>query len=656
MRMRWGLGPVFAFESLIAARRWQVYALRSIYVGLLLVGLTLTWGPSDRTINSLAEAAAIGRLFLLTVIAVQLAMVLLAAPAATAGAICVDKARGTLLHAFVTDLTDREIVLGKLGARLAPVLALMAYGLPVLALGSFLGGIDLAAAVGAELVTAGVAILCCTLALMTSVWARKPHQALLLAYTLVGLWVGFVPALIVIFRIGPPTTIAELVLDMSNPILAAFAPRSSRPSWPVGLREQVVFFLATLLISMVLIGLASWWLRPTVLTQSNRPQKRQRPGAPARLLDYLPGPPLDSNPVLWREWHRKRPSRWTGRFWTAYAIISTLASLYVLGWYYDWWGNGLVGSGIHVLAAQVNAWQVAIGLLLLSVSAATTLAEERDRGSLDVIMATPLTTREIVWGKWWGTFAMVPRLAILPIWVTAGASMVTDGGIGLVLMIGLILSYAAAITSLGLAVATWVPRLGRVITVSVMAYVLVAVGWPLALQALPTLPGLPDDPFRLATELGRPLPREPVLRHLRDDRVGVPVVVWRPIPTPTWGSGPPLAHDDPTWPLIWIGVYSAIALILAFATLRTFDRCLGRVPESRQDGLRGGPPAAPKPRRPDTLARVPAGVVHWIDDSRKVHRGGLESSGVGPGFSEGPTVITWAQLWARESSEGQEPL
>ena len=52
-----GLGPVFAFESLIAMRRWQTYALRCVYVGLLLVGLTLTWGPSDRTIRTLAAAA-----------------------------------------------------------------------------------------------------------------------------------------------------------------------------------------------------------------------------------------------------------------------------------------------------------------------------------------------------------------------------------------------------------------------------------------------------------------------------------------------------------------------------------------------------------------------------------------------------------------------
>jgi len=595
MKMRWGPGPVFAFESLIAARRWQVYALRSIYIGVLLLGLTLTWGPSDRILNSPAEAAAIGRLFFLTVISVQLAMVLLAAPAATAGAICVDKARGTLLHAFVTDLTDREIVLGKLGARLLPVLALMAYGLPVLALGSFLGGIDLEAAIGAELVTAGAAILCCALALLTSVWARKPHQALLLAYALVGLWVGFVPAVIVLFRLGPPKTTADLVLDMSNPIFAAFAPEFFPPSGSVGLLEQVVFFLTTFVIASGLVALASWRLRPTVLAQANRPQKRQRRGTPARLVDYLPGPPLDSNPVLWREWHRKRPSLWTGRFWTAYAILSTLASLYVIGWYYFWWGDGLIRSGIHAVAAQVNAWQVAIGLLLLSVSAATTLAEERDRGSLDVIMTTTLTSREIVWGKWWGTFAMIPRLAILPIWVSAGAAMITDGGIGLVLMIGLILSYAAAITSLGLAVATWVPRLSRVITISVMAYVLVAVGWPLLLRLLPSLPV-----FRTA-------PWEP-----NWDGLGFASPFFGIYATTEWasrwsyaslntysglGSGPPLAHGDPSWPLIWIVVYSAIALILALATLRTFDRCLGRVPESRSllrdpDHTLSRPPAA----------------------------------------------------------------
>ena len=575
MHLTLGLGPVFAYESLIAARRWQIYALRSCYVGLMLLGLTLAWGPSDLPLNSPAEAAAVGRLFFLTVIAVQLAVVLLAAPAATAGAICVDKARGTLLHAFVTDLTSREIVMGKLGARLAPVLCLMAYGLPVLALGSFLGGIDLVAAVGAELVLVGVAVLCCSLAMLTSVWARKPHQALLTAYIVVGLWVGLAPTWTILVRSRrPPTTITDFILDLSNPVFATFAQELPLPSESMALVAQVAFFLASLLIARTLIGLASWRLRPVVLAQANRPQKREPPGAPARLVDYLPGPPLDANPVLWREWHRKKPSRWTGRFWMTYAIASTLASLYVLGWYYYWWGEGLISSGIHLVAAQINAWQVAIGLLLLSVSAATTLAEERDRGSLDVIMTTPLTSREIVWGKWWGTFAMIPRLAILPIWVTAGASMITDGGLGLVLMIGLILAYAAAITSLGLAAATWIPRLGRVITASVMAYVLVAVGWPIALRVLPDLPAFRALPFQPQTNWDG--------LSLASPFFGIYATTERATRW-SYGShdnvyGPPLARNDPSWPLIWIAFYSAIALILTFATLRTFDRCLGRVP------------------------------------------------------------------------------
>ena len=75
-------------------------------------------------------------------IGVELALVMLAAPAATAGAICLDRARGTLAHMLMTDLSDAEIVLGKLAARLLPVFALVACSWPVMAISSLLGGID----------------------------------------------------------------------------------------------------------------------------------------------------------------------------------------------------------------------------------------------------------------------------------------------------------------------------------------------------------------------------------------------------------------------------------------------------------------------------------------------------------------------------------
>src|SRR5262249_61024307 len=58
--------------------------------------------------------------------------------------------------------------------------------------------------------------------------------------------------------------------------------------------------------------------------------------------------------------------------------------------------------------------QVTFGLLVLSAVAPLSMAEERQRGSLDVVVATPLSTRAIVLGKWWGTFRLVPLLALGP--------------------------------------------------------------------------------------------------------------------------------------------------------------------------------------------------------------------------------------------------
>src|SRR5262245_35245033 len=109
---RFGLGPVFAYEWLTASRRWQGYALRSLFVFMLLAALGGTWAgrPEARRGLSLRETADVGESFFLAVVGTQLTLVLLAAPAATAGAICLDRARGTLAHMLVTDLTASEIV------------------------------------------------------------------------------------------------------------------------------------------------------------------------------------------------------------------------------------------------------------------------------------------------------------------------------------------------------------------------------------------------------------------------------------------------------------------------------------------------------------------------------------------------------------------
>src|SRR5262245_43620817 len=144
MGMRCGLGPVFVLECLTASRRWQLYASRCLLVGGLLGGLALVWvnrshGQDPTTIQGLAE---VGRTFHPAIMAVELVLALVVVPAATAGAVCQEKARGGLLLMLVTDLSSAEIVLGKLASRLAAVLGVVACGLPVLAAATNLGGVD----------------------------------------------------------------------------------------------------------------------------------------------------------------------------------------------------------------------------------------------------------------------------------------------------------------------------------------------------------------------------------------------------------------------------------------------------------------------------------------------------------------------------------
>src|SRR6516165_565962 len=300
--MRIGLGPVFIYEWLTTSRRWQMYALRGLFVAILLGALAVVWlselddGPQP----SRKRLAQVGEHFFYAIIGTQLALVLMAAPAATAGSICLDKARGGLVHLLITELSDAEIVLGKLAGRLVPVLGITAASLPVLFLGILLGGIDPQALLGAYLVTFGVAVLGCTLALTLSIWCAKSYEVLLTVSLIV----------ILAMLAGPIGSLATLSwkvpapswLWMMNPFVVAFAPYYSPGT--SDLTEPLEFLTAALGTSAALILLA-------VL----QPRQTQAHWGAKRLQRWLPGPSLDRNPVLWREWHRKRPSRWVRFAW-----------------------------------------------------------------------------------------------------------------------------------------------------------------------------------------------------------------------------------------------------------------------------------------------------------------------------------------------------
>jgi ABC-type transport system involved in multi-copper enzyme maturation permease subunit len=560
-----GLGPVFAYEWLTASRRWQGYALRSSLVLLLLLGLSGVWlGSHDGAEElSIQQVAKVGRGFYAVTTLIVLGLVSLAAPSATAGAICQDKARGNLTLLFATDLTDAEIVLGKLAARLVPVLGLIACAATVQALATLLGGVDPAMPAGAILVCLACAIFGCTLALTLSVWGRKTHEVLLVTYAFGILYLLAAPIWAVLVPMLPRWALAwlpgYLALLPYNPVVLVLAPLGGGPpgSGPIGLGAQARFCALGLLISALLAAVATWRLRAVVIRQAGQGAATCRAHRPARvrlggLVRLVPSPSLDGNPVLWREWHRRRPSRWSVAVWGLFGVLSGGFSLWAVV-------DALASAGPNnqEIGAVINGLQVAAGLLLLSVSAATSLAEERQRGSLDVLLATPLSTRSIVLGKWWGAFRGVAPLVVLPVFIASALATHTGFVLGPALIGGLIVAYGAALTSLGLALATWLPRMGRAIGLTAGLYVVVTIGAiPVGTILFGKGPSGARDGFAAAS--------------------------------PFWGvafssavfggtAGP--THDiekQAAWLALWIVAYGLVASGLLLATLKTFNRCLGR--------------------------------------------------------------------------------
>jgi ABC-type Na+ efflux pump permease subunit len=242
--------------------------------------------------------------------------------------------------------------------------------------------------------------------------------------------------------------------------------------------------------------------------------------------------------------------------------------------------------------AMMCAFHVSVGLLLLSVNAATSLAEERVRGSLDALLCTPLSTRSILAGKWWGSFRQALPVLIWSV-ILAGILVLQSGHwVSYALLLGLIVADSAVITSLGLLIATWVSRLGRAVALCVSAYVVFTIGW----LVLVFIVGGPDH-FLLPLIMGSP-----------PYGTGLATLMVAPEDNHFAGRGTTAIGFGA---LCWTAIDGVVAVLLFLTTSATFDRCLGRVSEAA-----GRPPSHP---RSSTGARLD--IPEWF----------LEDPDEGPG-------------------------
>jgi ABC-type transport system involved in multi-copper enzyme maturation permease subunit len=168
-------GPIIAREVLTAPRPLRFYVARASYVGILFILMWTAWQSliGWRDVSELGVIARFGGLLFQLFVLLQLTLMLFFAPLAAATAVAHEKDRRTFLLLLMTDLSDTEIVLGKLTASLLQIGTLLATSAPVFFLCMLLGGVSPAQIADILAVTAAAGVAGGALGLVVARWRDR---------------------------------------------------------------------------------------------------------------------------------------------------------------------------------------------------------------------------------------------------------------------------------------------------------------------------------------------------------------------------------------------------------------------------------------------------------------------------------------------------
>jgi ABC-type Na+ efflux pump permease subunit len=333
-----------------------------------------------------------GRELLDVLVAIEFAAIYLLLPPMLAASIAGEKERGSLELLLVTDLGPWEIVLEKLLGRVFPMATFLLLSLPLMALAYSLGGV-------------------------TPEYIASAVWHLLLACLQVGAVAIFFSALC---GNAVSALIATYVVGAGMYALggALFSPPALYRLSDQPLAEGTYF---NLVVSFLLLAGASVALRRRAAARSGNllvglfrgldrvyDRLNRRLGGIVLLRDrpMLPG----NDPVAWRETEKRALGnlRYLARILLVLEVPVVLGGLiHFLGSWRSWWSGGQVES-FSVLVFIL--WGIAALALLVTGIAA--IHGERARGTLEVLLTTPMTGREIVLQKHRGLWRLQIVLAV----------------------------------------------------------------------------------------------------------------------------------------------------------------------------------------------------------------------------------------------------
>jgi ABC-type transport system involved in multi-copper enzyme maturation permease subunit len=410
------LGPIFSVDMVTMARRMRYFVLRGLYSLAMLFALWMVYINSPAAqpgVTDLAVAANLTADFFSAFSFVQLVAVLMLGPAMVAGTIATERERRTIEYLFTAQLSNIELILSKLAARMLQMGALLLTGLPILALAMMLGGIAPEALFVVYAITGSTIVVVAAISMAVSVWCKRAREAVATAY-LVLLALLVVPmVLAVAIRINPTynTFYNAWVWPINGQFLAG------NPLWVLGTARlqasgtgtgdawQMVFVLLRnqLLLAAVAVVWASVAVRRVHLRQSGKAEKRRR-----RFQLFRPS--IAQRPMLWKELFAARTTSRLGMIGRIAVMLLVLCVVVPALFQFlltiespnNWEKDSFLGQ------LTFSATAIACGmLLLLAARAAAAITSEKERETWDSLLATPLESGEIVNAKLLGNLYSV---------------------------------------------------------------------------------------------------------------------------------------------------------------------------------------------------------------------------------------------------------
>ena len=405
-------GPLLSKELRVAGRRRRSYALRCLYVLVLMIFIASVWvgvvqfrqGIAAQTAQMARAAKEISRgIVWFQFIAAQVVTVIVMSTA-----ICDEIYGRTLSVLMTTPLSSLQVVMGKLFSRLLQVILLVATSLPLLAIVRVLGGVPWGYLLVSLFITLVTVVFVGSLTLLFSTLSRKMYVVVLTSTLSLGVLMGVVPFVGgILLRRSFSERFLIRAISCVNPyvLLHRYTEHMISPG------RRTVVSLITVAVCGVILLIGSVGLLMYAIRLVRRVALRRMMGQPTWLDGLRPGqwlrwPGSETGrgrtaavrrvigpPMIWKE----LTCALTRRQKLAVNLIVGVEILMVLVAYTFPVMIGTVGyDAAHLLYLWIF---LGLGVLFTVSTSATLISAERESRTWPVLLLTPLRDRDILMGK-----------------------------------------------------------------------------------------------------------------------------------------------------------------------------------------------------------------------------------------------------------------